>query len=130
MPGPTPEDLRSFFLGKGHKNLVLRLAEARRLPQNQQDDLRDILRIVGFRPQPPEYLVLPWDRLGTLPMERLEALQRAVYAYRDIRGLQEVETPCAACGGAGCRDCEGAGVTTVMQEMTPEEVRMAEGRGE
>jgi hypothetical protein len=54
-----------------------------------------------------------------------------VYAYRDARGLHEVTVPCKTCGPAahprpGCPECEGAGQTTVYQELTEDEIRLAQ----
>lgn len=139
--------LKLFFARKGHKNLVLRIADVTEaLSPDQANLLAELLRLQIFsdgqyappwdyrsllRLFPSGYLVLPLDRvLEGLELAQVEQLQQLIAVYYDYRartGAVITTDPCPLCRGKGCRACMGQGKITVVLEMSQEEAEMARG---
>lgn len=139
--------LKLFFARKGHKNLVLRIADVTAaLTQEQADTLADLLHLQTFsdgqyvppwsyksllRLFPSGYLVLPLEKvLEALELSKVEQLQQIIAVYYDYRaktGAVVTTDPCPLCRGKGCRACLGQGKITVVLEMSQEEAEMARG---
>jgi hypothetical protein len=150
------EKLRAFFEAKGHRYLVLRIADVLELANRHQDTiigiasgvrpgavrrLVDVLSShspVGWRKDwlarefSDGYIRLPIDHLlESLPdMQALVELQEALQSYMHVRREKgepcRVET-CPHCQGQGCRQCDGTGQIVTFVEMSDEEQLLAEG---
>lgn len=151
----SPKHLYGWFTLKGHKNLVYRMSDVLQLPDKDLapfDTIAIGLNIGGAdayaEKEPAErlrsscptgYLVVSVEQLFSQPwaeMPLLIELQRSTLLYREIRrqmGYYEHVSPCDCKGlrdpnkGKRCRSCDGKGETRTILEMSPEEVRLANG---
>jgi len=144
------EHLAAFFKAKNHKNLVLNLGDVLRLPEHHVQGAADFaarLDIGGcaerrgtMKPHdllrfaaPGGYLIMPFEQLcgdgfDQSDLVGLQALTGAYKEYRRRDGGPYKEVPCK-CGGrlSGCQYCAGIGHTSVLVEMSEEEIKLAIG---
>jgi hypothetical protein len=136
--------LLGFFAAKGHRNLVLRVADLRDLPEPAQYTLITFLSKWGGLARPAiekqpwwfflyhafdGYVSVPFDKLLEAPLERLEELQQAMMLYRDVRRGKGEPSRIEACkckGFGRCKECDGTGRIVTFVEMSDEERALAE----
>jgi len=139
--------LFEFFRAKGHRNLVLRVADVIDLKLPDQRRLCSLL--YGREVEDPRsfliergafcdgHLVIPFDQLDAaeMPLEKLLELQAIVYSYLDVRrgkGEPSRVDPCSCepaegrLGRRGCEKCGGTGATRTFLEVSEEEQRLGE----
>ena len=109
-------------------------AHAGRLPDGPRPDvdsldgaaLGELLRNLAV----DGYLCLPVDYLAGLDMDRLAALQEAVFAYREYRQAMFKPTVWEVCGcddPTRCPMCDGRGEVEVCVELSEAEQELARG---
>jgi len=142
------EHLFRFFAAKGHKNLVLRVADLLELRRVEQERLIKILYGVDFNGPGSEefrteqvcrwlkgagymrcgYLVIAMARLEAFDMVALTELQQIVALYRNVRrgrGEPSELQDHTECGGRGCPMCGHTGKIRVFLEVSEEEKQLA-----
>jgi len=135
--------LFEFFRAKGHRNLVLRVADVIELKPGDQKRLCELVYTSAAVEDARSFLiergafwdghlVIPFDQLDVteVPLEKLLELQAIVYSYLNVRrgkGEPSRVDPCR-CGGkvAGCKECGGTGATRTFLEVSEEEQRLGE----
>jgi hypothetical protein len=135
--------LFEFFRAKGHRNLVLRVADVLDLKEAEQRRLCELIYTSGQVEDPRHFLiergaffdghlVIPFDQLDAaeVPLEKLLELQAIVYSYLNVRrgkGEPSRIDPCRCGGkGKGCKECGGTGTTRTYLEVSEAESRLGE----
>ncbi|MCU0913015.1 MAG: hypothetical protein MUC88_00455 [Planctomycetes bacterium] len=144
-----PARLRKFFEAKAHRSLVVRVADAMEMGADDQALLLELLDRLG-RSAPPHdtvtgriqragqdgYILLPMAHVCQMSLEDLQAVQVMLCGYHEVRerkGEPSAQETCDCTDGGQrrpdpqCNSCSGTGLLWVLQEMSAEEVALAEG---
>jgi hypothetical protein len=126
----SPSFLADYFQARGHKAIVLRKSDVAKLDPALNLALKEIcVKIEMPEETPGPFLLLPWCRLRTIPLEDHVALQEVIEAYKDERRSRGYPIIAKACGcPGGCSLCEGTGQVEVLEEMSLDEGQAAIGK--